>query len=308
MSEHETPVKHLNLTEGFSWVEPTPEEPISFEQFTFKGGEPHIKLALKVDTKVDGGYGINVAITHRINDFNDFGILAIAVDALKRSGHVDEIYLFLPYFPGARQDRVMVEGEPLTAKVYADLVNNLELEEVVIFDPHSDVTPALINNCRVINNHSFVRKALHDIYPEIGSHTPYLVSPDAGSNKKVLKLQQYLSFYCELDVIKCDKTRDVKDGTISGFEVYADDLKGRDCIIVDDICDGGGTFIGLAEELKKKNAGKLYLVISHGIFSQGLHPFYKHFEHIYCTNSIGAVGLMGDEFNEIITELKIRNA
>ena len=58
--------------------------------------------------------------------------------------HVKTINLFLPYFPGARQDRVMVAGESLTVKVYANLINDLKLNKVTIFDPHSDVTPALL--------------------------------------------------------------------------------------------------------------------------------------------------------------------
>ena len=67
-----------------------------------------------------------------------------------------------------------------------------------------------------------------------------------------------------------DKTRDVMTGKITGFEVYADDLKGKSCIIVDDICDGGGTFAGLAIELRKKGARKVHLIVTHGTFSKGL--------------------------------------
>jgi len=68
--------------------------------------------------------------------------------------------------------------------------------------------------------------------------------------------------------------------------VYADDLTGKNCLIVDDICDGGGTFMGLAEKLQEKQAGHLFLAVSHGIFSQGLSELQKHFKQIFCTNSI----------------------
>ena len=73
---------------------------------------------------------------------------------------------------------------------------------------------------------------------------------------------------------------------LTGFKVYAEDLKGCDCLIVDDICDGGGTFIGLANELKNKNAGKLYLAVSHGIFSRGFDDLEKCFTKIFTTDSI----------------------
>ena len=62
-------------------------------------------------------------------------------------------------------------------------------------------------------------------------------------------------------------------------------MEGSDILIVDDICDGGRTFIGLAEELKKKNAGDLYLFVTHGIFSQGFSELKKHFKKIFSTNS-----------------------
>jgi ribose-phosphate pyrophosphokinase len=75
----------------------------------------------------------------------------------------------------------------------------------------------------------------------------------------------------------------VKTGKLSGFKVFAESLAGKTCFIVDDICDGGGTFIGVAEELRKLNAVKIILVISHGIFSKGLSL--QNVDEIYCTNS-----------------------
>ena len=75
---------------------------IAYEAFVFNGGEPHIKIK----TEVKGA----VTVTHRINSFNDLGLLLVATDALRRMG-VKEVHLFIPYFPGARQDRVMVTGK-----------------------------------------------------------------------------------------------------------------------------------------------------------------------------------------------------
>ncbi len=94
--------------------------------------------------------------------------------------------------------------------------------------------------------------------------------------------------------VKCEKHRNTSTGQLSGFEAYCDDLKGQPCIIVDDICDGGGTFLGIAEELKKKNAGDLYLVVSHGIFSKGLKDLASTFNAIFTTNSFRNVS--GSEF------------
>ena len=256
----------INLDPHFA---PIDEPDILFDSFTFNGGEPHIRIQAFDTSKA-------VKITHRINSFNDMGRLCVAVDALRRMG-VKTIDLFIPYFPGARQDRVMLPGESLTVKVIADIINALKLNSVSNFDPHSDVTPAVLDNCRVFSNHSFITEILSQL-PE----KPLLVSPDAGASKKIFSLASHLKL---TDVLECGKKRDVSTGALSGFKVPEADLGGKPCLIVDDICDGGGT-LGLGKELKKRNAGKLYLAISHGIFSNGLDELSKVFERIFTTDSI----------------------
>ncbi len=257
----------LHLDKGFR---PSAGQEILFDQLQFSGGEPHIKIHPDFDRHIP------VTVTHRINSFNDLGLLCLAVDALKRMKAT--IYeLIIPYFPAARQDRVMIPGEPLSVKVYAGIVNQLGFQKVTILDAHSDVTPALVENCEAISNHAFIKEVLKQVAVES------LVSPDGGALKKIYKLSEYLG---GMEVIECSKSRDVKNGRLTGFRVYADDLAGKDLLVVDDICDGGATFTGLARELKKKNAGKLYLAVTHGIFSKGLEELGKDFERIFTTDSI----------------------
>ncbi|MRX39451.1 ribose-phosphate diphosphokinase [Flavobacterium sp. LC2016-23] len=257
----------LNLDPNFKPF--TGQKEIEFKNFTFSGGEPHIKINPDFDSKEA------VTITHRLNSFNDLGLLCLTVDALRRMD-VKIISLFIPYFPAARQDRVMIKGEPLSVKVYADIINAMQLEKVFVFDAHSEVTPALVNNCEVIPNHTFIQTVIKTIGNDVK-----LISPDGGALKKIYKVSEFLG---GVDVVECSKSRDVKTGKLSGFKVYEDDLQGMDCLIVDDICDGGGTFVGLAEELKNKNAGKLYLAVSHGIFNKGFEVL-DCFEKIFTTNS-----------------------
>lgn len=245
------------------------QEEIKFQSFTFSGGEPHIKIAPDFDANS------KVTITHRLNSFNDLGLLCVTVDALRRMD-VKIIDLFIPYFPAARQDRVMIPGEPLSVKVYADIINAMQLNKVFVFDAHSEVTPALLSNSTVIPNYTFIKEVLN----RIGQNVK-LISPDGGALKKIYKVSEFLG---GVEVVECSKSRDVKTGKLSGFKVYEDDLNGMDCLIVDDICDGGGTFVGLAEELKKKNAGKLYLAVSHGIFNKGFEVL-NCFDGIFTTNS-----------------------
>ena len=244
---------------------------IEYKSSVFPGGEPHIKILTDLSTVK------HVKITHRVNCFNDFGLLLIAIDALKQL-NVEYITVVIPYFPGARQDRVIAKGEALTVKVYTDILNTYHLKEVVVYDVHSDVAPALLNNSRIINNFSFIERVIS----ELPKDNLVLISPDGGALKKIYKLAAHLK---DFPVIECSKIRDLETGKLSHFNVYTNDLKNKNCLIIDDICDGGGTFIGLAKALKNKNANSLYLAISHGIFSKGFNHLNQYFKHIYTTNS-----------------------
>jgi len=293
---------YLNLTEGFELYSDEPRK-IKFETLTFKGGEPHIKIKEPLWFSND----TVILITHQINSFNDVGILEVAVDAIRRIDKNIKLELFLPYFPGARQDRVMVDGEPFTSAVYVKLLDKLRFEKITSYDLHSDVVGGMFGVLNTkfeqISNHKFVWEVLKDIYPQRNAKNPILISPDAGSNKKIGALAKYLADYNKLDVVKCDKTRDIRTGEITNFEVYADDIENRDCIIVDDICDGGGTFMGLVKKLYDKHAGHVYLVVSHGIFSRGLKELSSVFNGIYTTNSVDSLkyfnGVVPKEFKVI---------
>ena len=275
-------MKYLNLTEGFNPFNAKGEDLIKFESFFFTGGEPHIKIQ---EYEKD-----DVQITSRLKSNDDFIMLMVAVDALYGLGIHKEVYLFIPYFPGARQDRINVKGEPLTCKVFADILNNCDFNLVQVYDVHSDVTLAVLENSESITNHKFVAHCISLICNEdqVDLDDIVLVSPDAGSNKKINKLA-YSEEVSGFPVIKCDKkSRDVTNGNINGIEVYANDLEGKTCIIVDDLIDVGKTFTETAKELKKKNAGDIYLVVSHGIFSKPLSELSSYFKRIYTTDSWGS--------------------
>ena len=172
----------------------------------------------------------------------------------------------------------MTRGESLSSKVYADLINDLGLDDVAIFDPHSEVVPALLDRCTVVQNHGFIAEVLKRL-----PQRPLLVSPDSGALKKIHGLSKALG---GLPVLECGKSRDVRTGALSGFTVPEADLNGQPCLIVDDICDGGGTFLGLADALRSRNAGPLFLAVSHGIFSKGTSALLEKFDRLFTTDSI----------------------
>jgi ribose-phosphate pyrophosphokinase len=108
--------------------------------------------------------------------------------------------------------------------------------------------------------------------------------------------------------VTCRKNRNESTAEITG--VSDDDfvdLGGNDCLIVDDICDGGFTFVKLAEALKNKNAGNVYLAVSHAILSKGAHQLLNNgIDHIYCTDGYDTLnGRWKPEIMEKITQYKI---
>ncbi|MCX7124496.1 MAG: ribose-phosphate diphosphokinase [Gammaproteobacteria bacterium] len=244
--------------------------------FNFPGGECHVQISsIEITEQTD--------ILTYINNANDIMTLLLTVDAIRRINRKTDIYLTIPYFPYSRQDRVCNPGEALSVKVMADIINSLNCTLITIYDPHSDVTPALINNCKIITLAEIVSKSF--LADEICNKNMTLVSPDAGSEKKIQVVAKKISESGKtVNVLYASKIRDTLTGKIISTEVR-DELHGKDFIILDDICDGGGTFIELSKALKNLGAENIYLYVTHGIFSKGLDVLRENFKHIYCCHT-----------------------
>jgi ribose-phosphate pyrophosphokinase len=246
-----------------------------FKTFRFPGGECHIKFdaAFAPESKV--------RINARLNTSDDIMLLHLTVDALRRM-EVSYIELFIPYLPYARQDRVMVPGEPLSVKVMTGLLNALKCDKVILFDVHSEVSTALLENVKNISNTGMVQHFI----TELKLQDFLLVSPDLGAYKKITKLAQGIGYTS--DIVTGLKVRNLATGQIIKTDIDKDNLEGKPCLIVDDICDGGRTFMELAQVLKERNAGDLYLIVSHGIFSHDALSKLKAtgFLHVCSSNSI----------------------
>lgn len=256
----------------------TPEDSeIDFTTFTFPDGQPHLKIDVTALTGIQ-----SCKIKTRLASMNDVFLALAAKNALEYAG-VDHIELAISYLMAARMDRVMTDGEPFSLKIVADILNLAAFKRITIFDPHSDVATALIHRSTAIENTLLVKAAVEDFeqrFPEQMANGYSLVSPDSGALKKVYKVAQQLGIE---DVAECIKHRDVKTGQLSGFKTFEENFHRKTCFIVDDLCDGGGTFAGIASLLKSRNAGAVVLVVSHGIFSKGLSI--AGVDHIYTTDS-----------------------
>lgn len=280
-------MKYLHLTPGFNPQPPFTKDAdiIKYESSTFPGGEPHFRLLNPKDAFDD------ITVTIQLNSFNDVGRLLIATDAINRThdgvkfGEDYIRHLFVPYFPAARQDRIMINGESLSSKVYADLINNLNYNTIRIVDPHSEVIVNMLERVIVVDNIPYLDEAIDDWRFNIKKRTETfsIVLPDKGAAKKLKTFVKLANFPTRVYI--GEKKRDLLTGKLSGFDIDCKDFKGETLFIVDDICDGGGTFLGLAKVLKERNAGDIYLFVTHGIFSKGFTELNKYFRKIYTTDS-----------------------
>jgi len=246
-------------------------------KIVFPTGEKHIRI--KNLSEAD-----DVVIVYK-DPTGDVMQLGMAVDICRRAG-VFSITLVMPFVPFARQDRIADEGDPLSIKVFANFINSMKFDRVVMVDPHSDVTPALFDNCIVIPQHEVVG----GVVKNIARSTQYenvLIAPDLGAAKKIKLLQDHLYHHYQYAccTVQCDKVRDPTTGKISGFRILDGIVKDKACVIVDDICDGGGTFLGLGVELLKAGASELYLVVTHGIFSKGTKAIFELFDLVLSSES-----------------------
>ncbi len=232
-----------------------------FESKVWAGGEVHVQITDLPPTD-------KIKVKAILQNSQDIMEMLLLCEALKRRDC--EIWLEIPYVPYARQDRVCNAGEPFSLKIMANLINSIGAVQVLIEDPHSLVTPALINNCAT-------RHPCHYTALKKFSSGKTLVCPDAGAEKRVAEFK--------LPYVMATKVRDPQTGVIIKTTLCGD-VKGKDCIVIDDICDGGRTFIALAEVLKAEGAGELSLYVTHGIFSQGSERLKKFYHHIYCLDYV----------------------
>jgi ribose-phosphate pyrophosphokinase len=250
-----------------------------FDTTLFSGGEINVKVSENLS-----GHD-TIYIEANIMDAEGLMTLAMLKDAVIREAPYAEIDLYLGYVPYARQDRVCNPGESLSIKVFCDMINAMNFHAVTILDPHSDVTPALLNRCTVIPPEYMLARPGKELGAKLRNKQITLVAPDAGSTKKVEKVSKYFG---GLEIIQGMKKRDTETGRLTGFEFYGD-VAGKDLLIVDDICDGGGTFLGLTSKLKVGGAKTVSLYVSHGIFSKGIEVLFDGgIDKIYTTDSFNS--------------------
>lgn len=234
------------------------------ETMFFPGGEPHVKVPL--------GAG-RVLLYLKLRTWADVGFAALVKDAFERQGRLGPV--FIPYFPAARQDKT--DGRAaLTLEVMGRLLGK---SPISVFDPHS----------ARLSDHVSVARALMPADLDVPTKPDVvgIIAPDAGAQSRATQFGR--RFYPDVPVLLATKSRDQQTGRLSNYQLPPLERTGR-YIIVDDICDGGGTFNLLAETFARRAEGLarppvLELFVSHGIFSKGLEAISPVIGQITTTDS-----------------------
>lgn len=234
----------------------------------FPDGQLHTNIC--ENNNMDFQKDDEIRVVARIRNAQELYNLLSVANAIDNIGAHKSI-LCIPYLMGARYDRVMIEGDAVDIEVVASAINSCKFKKVVLFDVHSPVSTDLIENSINCSNIDLLREYKKENY--------ILICPDKGARSKIQSILHVLGG--TVNVVRCEKSRD-KLGRIT-LEVEEPEIcKDQNCVIVDDLCDGGGTFMAIAEQIQPKH---LCLIVSHGIFSRGFNDLRKQFNQIITTNS-----------------------
>ena len=187
----------------------------------------------------------------------------LIVDALERLG-ARGVSLIIPWLGYSLQDKVFRPGEPIAAKVIANLISNSFVKRVFLLDLHNSSTPGFFS---VPTYHLFADQMFIDYLKElkIDRKQSVIVSPDFGGLKRARVFAQKM----DLDMVNIDKTRDLKTGQVTAHALHGGSVQGKTAILFDDIVVSGSTVVESAELLAKAGAKDIYFLATHGIFCRG---------------------------------------
>lgn len=241
---------------------------------------------MNLQTKRSSFFPTDVTVTWAYDNDSEMTALLFITRYLQDHGF-QNINLYMPYIPNARQDRIKSDGDVFTLKYFAEFINSFQFNKVIVLDPHSYVSEALIDRIEVIRPNSLIEKTIMKINKtrEERNATNSLIAlyPDEGAMKRY-------SDMASLPYAFGVKKRDWKTGKIGNLELLDqfDSIKGNDVLAIDDICCKGTTMYLSAKKLKELGAEHIYLYVTHcekTIFSGGLLKS-GLIDKIYTTDSI----------------------
>lgn len=257
-------------------------EPIDIKIGNFPAGESYVQI----DTELNDYK--NYVIRWNYQSDVELFTLGLLMQTVSQKVENPIFFLGIPYFPHSRMDRVTSKELSFSLKVFINILqsysHSFDIQYIETYDLHSPVADKLLKYIDILN---IPQEDLLDIKEE----ELILVSPDSGAWEKTNRLAYFLEATREhkVKILKGTKNRDSLTGVISNFEVEeVDDIYTRaltPIYIVDDICDGGGTFLGLYWVLREMYPlSPIHLLTTHGIYSKGVKCLERNFASVSCYN------------------------
>ena len=214
---------------------------------------PNNERILEVPTTSLAFQTDNFTIDFKYHTDIDISVLTMTKKYLDDAYNNPKITLNMKYVPYSRMDR-SIKGYMFSLKYFCKLINDLNFYKVIVLDPHSSVTTALLDRCSEIDIRQYICNILNK------ANVDYIFYPDLGSMKRYGELPNFTFrpyFYG-------NKKRDLYTGKIINYElVDCPDIQGKNILIIDDLCAYGGTFQLASEKLKEKGVNNIYLYVSH---------------------------------------------
>ena len=184
---------------------------------------------------------------------------------LIKNGRVPcKIELELPFLPYGRQDKEISNESTFALRTFAKIINEMRFDNIKTLDAHSSVAEELFDNFINLEPKHEIRQAVLQVSNfESDAFNTILAYPDAGACQRYRK--------DDSEVVVGHKVRDQSTGYITDYRIEGNP-EGKDILIIDDICDGGMTFILFTKELLLKGANSVNMYVTHGIFSKGIKP------------------------------------
>lgn len=253
------------------------------KSFKFPGGELNIQLPLN---ELDAKWCDEFVIKTILNSSDKIIELLLVTNALNHYHPEVPKRLIIHYLPYARQDRICNYGEAFSLLAFARLINSMNFDSVVVYDAHSTMSTKLVDRCINVPREDLMYD--NPVYKWLVDHdsagTPiYLVSPDAGSVEKSKAIKAKFSQI--KDIIFAEKVRDTLTGKILKTVVnyVPENIDESVLLVCDDIGDGFGSFLPLAEQLRTHNPREISIYVTHGIFSKGEEILHPLFDNVWCT-------------------------
>jgi len=186
--------------------------------------------------------------------------LLILIDAMKRSS-ARRITAVIPYYGYARQDRKPGPRTPISAKLVANLIERAGADRVLTVDLHAGQIQGFFD---IPTDNLFAAPVMvRDIEERYGTKNLVVVSPDVGGVVRARALAKRI----DVPIAICDKRRE-RPGESEVMNVIGD-VNGKQCILIDDIVDSGGTIVNAADALIEKGATEVMCYVTHGVLSGG---------------------------------------